>query len=495
MDANFSKSPFHQREDGFVRVKSYQVLTGLLIGFIGYSFSGLLYFSFSPAGFNIKRLLLTLFFVAVLIVPLVSGAFRQKLYFRIIETPLHLRGLFGGVIVLGFISSLLSSFPERGLQEVGLYLLLTLAVLAISISDIDEKKLVYGLVFIGVAIGLYSLGYGFKYLIYLDYGIHSWPYSIYQFSNPRALNHAQGWLIPLFALLPLCTLPSTEILRKIRWLPLVAMYFFMLVSGTRGLPLALMMAFAVAVWLFGGLIRPLALIHAKAFMVALPVYLVFILLIPFLVNNSLPLDHSFYRESYDNGRFSLWLMAWEAIKSNGVFGLGPQHFVILTTDGPASPHNSLLQWACEWGVPATLGLTWIVICCGYSYQKNMKQRIRSEKLTSKQQWVQVAVFCSVMTAALHSMISGVITTPLSQMLMILVIGVAIRFHYKENVAMVLSLPGGISLFRIAVGVITGALVAIYFVIFHGDFFLDTYSLYYPSTMMAPRFWLNGAFHM
>ncbi len=492
MDIGFISQVCEKHFNRFAGRTHQTALFIVMLGIISYSWSGLLYYAFSPAGFNIKRVLLSAFFLILLVFFLSSAVFRERLTARLATIPRGTIYLWVSVIVWGSLSSLQSAYPERGLLEVSLYMLLLFSGLAISVSGISEKGLLYGVAVIGGAIGLYTFGYGFRYILHLKYESDTWMYSIYQFSHQRTLNHAQSWLIPLFALLPLCLSPVSVALRKLCWFPVIAMYFFMLVSGGRGLPLMLFCSLLLTFILFRNESRQLVVVNCKAFLAGATLYLILIQLIPWLWGKGIEEGNLLSRlGALDSGRFELWQAAWEMIKATPWFGVGPQHYIILMGHGPGSPHNILLQWACEWGLPAAAGMAMLLVWALVSYQKKLKARLVAGVVSTFQGKIQVAVFTAMITSGSYALISGVFITPMSQMLMVLVYGVALNFYWQSTKAKGTLRP----IERIMLGILAGSLAMVYLVIVYSDFIMGCYPIYIPMEGTAPRFWLNGGFHL
>lgn len=57
----------------------------------------------------------------------------------------------------------------------------------------------------------------------------------------------------------------------------------------------------------------------------------------------------------------LWLGAWQMVQSNPLLGVGPLHFSAVWNHIGAHPHQAVLQFAAEWGIPATILFLLVVI--------------------------------------------------------------------------------------------------------------------------------------
>ncbi len=216
------------------------------------------------SSYNFRRVVQVTFFLLVLILCL-SRFSTLKIFDYL---PLSAKLMILIALFLGSVSALQSQFPMKGLQEVGLYCFLILSTWVVA-DSVNEKNLVRVVIVTGSAIGLYGFGYLFQYAIHLQYPPDSWMHTVYGFTNPRTLNHAQNWLIPLLALLPLLANEKTTLLKRLSWLPLTVMYFFLFLSESRGVALALLTSAVICYVFVQGSMKPLLRIHCKALIAGL----------------------------------------------------------------------------------------------------------------------------------------------------------------------------------------------------------------------------------
>lgn len=143
-----------------------------------------------------------------------------------------------------------------------------------------------------------------------------------------------------------------------------------------------------------------------------------------------------------SGRGELLTKAWRLIRAHPVLGVGGRHygcFIKADFHDPhnrfnsdaAHPHNAPVQIAAEWGVGVMLlavgGVVWLLHGIGQS----LRNRTRDES-------VGVGSFDSAMAGCLlallsHSMVTGVMNAPVSQMLMVLLFGWGVWFAYANRV--------------------------------------------------------------
>ncbi len=453
--------------------------------------TGLISFPFSPLDFNAKRVLLIVTVLPSLLFIIhqsFSGSqFRQDLSQRLSPIPPKVRAGLALIFILGTISSLLSAYPAKGLQEVGLYALLFCMTIVVSISRNNEQLIIPWLWVISIGLLFYTIGYFFQYILYLQFKPKAWMYSIHEYSNPRTFNHVQGWLIPLLALLPLF---AKGVFKRLSWFGLSVLYFYLLVTSVRGLPLAMIASAFITLLAFKPQAKLLLKVHAKAFVFGGLAYLLLIQLVPLLLGHGLSDESILHRlDSGSSGRLHLWQVALDAFIKSPWLGIGPQHYITQGT-GIGSPHNIILQWLSEWGGPAALLMIGLSVYGGVRYLLGVRQRIASETVSDHSALVQVAVFMSLLTSGLYAQLSGVFITPLSQVLLVVIVGSAISFHNQEVGVVRAPLHW---LEKILWAVLLLFLLVTFYWVFYKEFYLGEYDLYLLWEMNAPRFWLNGDF--
>lgn len=126
-----------------------------------------------------------------------------------------------------------------------------------------------------------------------------------------------------------------------------------------------------------------------------------------------------------SAREVIWQQAWEMIKARSLLGFGPMHFADIPNNVAAHPHQSVLQWACEWGVPSALlvgglalrglGATALLI------------RSKATSTAPEDVW-RLCLFASLLGALTQSMVDGVIVMPYSQLWLCLVVGWLMGMH-------------------------------------------------------------------
>jgi hypothetical protein len=108
------------------------------------------------------------------------------------------------------------------------------------------------------------------------------------------------------------------------------------------------------------------------------------------------------------------------------------HFYFYNSFG-THPHNSVLQLAAEWGLPATF-IVLTILGCSFNcwYKKfNTRKLQTANKLDSN---LSVILFFTTIANGAYSLVEGVIVMPISQVLMFTMIGLMIGQYTIGQVA-------------------------------------------------------------
>jgi O-antigen ligase len=263
----------------------------------------------------------------------------------------------------------------------------------------------------------------------------TWPYPFYGFSNIRLFQQYQLWGLGLICL-PLLTF---ELKKKIQlWLffCLACWWVLLFYAASRGVTLSWLLGIVVTAivyrkqaWLF----LRIQLISAAG---GLAGYLVLFKVIPnWIASNantgSVIVTSTIFRDTtYD--RLDLWKVSYVMIKNFPFFGVGPMNFYFYNSFG-THPHNSVLQIAAEWGLPATFIILAIL---GYSFNCWYK-KFNASKLQSASNLdsnLSIILFFTIIANGAYSLVEGVIVMPISQVLMFTMIGLMIgQYTYGELV--------------------------------------------------------------
>jgi putative inorganic carbon (hco3(-)) transporter len=333
------------------------------------------------------------------------------------------------LIGLASISTLMAKSLRHATIEVSIFA--GLAYLAIFVANLfNENKtllikwLNYA-IWVSVILYLLSFYVGYFSAIISNTPLH-WPSPFNGFNNIRAFNQYQLWPIALITL-PLLTLNIKKSTQLWLYFALSCWWVLLFYSASRGVLLA---------WLAGVVIT--AIIYQKYAWQFLRIQFVnivtgfagYYLLFKYIPSSrgSTVITSTIARESTSD-RTDLWIECMKFIQENPIFGIGPMnapwhHSKML------QPHNSLLQLASEWGLPATFIILAIAGYGIYQWLKKFNSKTL-ENQSSLDKNLAVILFFTITTNAAYSLVDGVIVMPISQVLMFTIIGLMIG-HYTHS---------------------------------------------------------------
>jgi len=261
-----------------------------------------------------------------------------------------------------------------------------------------------------------------------------WPEPFSGFSNVRFFNQYQIWSITLLAL-PLLIYPSLDNRIKIV-LKIIATGWAILLfaSASRGAAASVVLAMMITLFIFKDHAKPFLKLNSLILLSGFVGYLLLFKLIPVLLENQIivgwkPIENI----TTSSGRAELWKYAIQYIIDNPWLGIGPMHYAYYPGPTHAHPHNSLLQWASEMGIPSTL-LVISLIYSGLSAWIKKFYRLTNENKLYAPSHLWIALFCSLCSGLIYSLVSGVIVMPLSQIMMTLIAGWMLGIYFQDQQA-------------------------------------------------------------
>lgn len=349
--------------------------------------------------------------------------------------PLNRRSLSFVIILwaLGTMSSMASHSPRHAFYEwANLVMLLVISwMIATEVARNSGDLLDRTILLCGAGCSLYVFQSLVAYASALVVGQQPDPQDlIVGFDNYRFFNHAQTISLPLIGFLAIRRLKSgaPAYFNPTYWfITLLLWWMLTFVSAGRGT--------FTGVWF--GMLLVLALHPRKAWpwfrtmslscASGLAAYLFFYWLVPYLYGLEpfgffLDVAH---RTAADpgSGRWPLWQRATELILSHPWLGVGPLHFAHYSQDLEiaAHPHNAPLQIAAEWGLPALVALSALVLA-------GIRALLSAGRAVLPADFRNQALFSAFaatgVSIIVDSMVSGLIVMPASQLWIVLYLGCA-----------------------------------------------------------------------
>lgn len=233
------------------------------------------------------------------------------------------------------------------------------------------------------------------------------------FNNPRFFGH---WLTLSYSLMILASMCLKR--RGMRyasigvWCVLSLWIAFVLASGTRGSWFALLPA-SLIVAAIGRAGRRLSLQMLGSFCSGAAAYAVMFLVVPAFLTDTMPSTGAGHVTDFTtlSRRNELWALALNGVGEHPLVGNGPMMFSAAGSGAGAHPHNIVLQFAYEWGIPLTIVVIFAVM--------RLLWRCFGACRRDGENDLRVALFVSVCGGLIHAQVDGILIMPLSQTLFVL----------------------------------------------------------------------------
>jgi putative inorganic carbon (hco3(-)) transporter len=340
----------------------------------------------------------------------------------------------GALLALAIASTIHSLEPRYAVIEVTIFAALCYLALFVARLHVEYKeKLIRSLTYALLAsIVLYMVSFYVGYITAMAMKkTLAWPYPFYGFSNIRLFQQYQLWGLGLICL----PLLAFDLSKKAQiWLQIALALWWVLLfyAASRGVTLGWIVAMLATAIIYKKSAWPFLRIQLITAASGLGAYFLLFKLIPNWIATSSGIiitgNGTIFRDTtYD--RLDLWKVAYVMIKNFPSLGVGPMHFYNYNTFG-THPHNSVLQLASEFGLPATLIMLTIAGYGLYCWMKkfNASQLQTTTKLNSH---LAIILFFTIFASGAYSLVEGVIVMPISQVMMFTMIGLMIG-QYTEN---------------------------------------------------------------
>lgn len=405
---------------------------------------------------------------------------------------------FSIIFILGLVSSLVSTNPVWGIVEVVLFFLMVIGIH--SIGSIYQENPVFHSKAIIVTISMTALAYLpvflAGYLAVIVEGIPKMDADLFgTFSNIRFFNQFLTWTLPLLPLAIILSTPKNRTKVKLLTYTIMGFWWCMaIVSGSRGSMLGLAIGSFTVLLIF----RRNAVQWAKYLFIGLiigsMVYAVLTYLIPFIMGNNDALQ-VYYRSLTNNAnmRVDIWVDALMQLKSSLLLGIGPMQLACDSANirEVSHPHNSLVQIVVEWGIPTAL--LFFVICTTVFFKWIRRASMLLAQGTTPQM-IPVALTASLVSAGVHSLFSGIIVMPTSQLLLVLNVGWIVGIYSASSIESTSAVKVlEINFYRVAtvatvIYITLFVLSEVYSLNISNEYSTGEVS---PHSLLKPRFWQQG----
>lgn len=339
-----------------------------------------------------------------------------------------IRWAFAVALALGLLSSLQSALPRWAFLEWAMMVLLGILALAIAAErrrwGAADEWLAVLLFSMAAAYSVTALSiYCAMLLVAPAYGVGFDIRELYAtFSNVRFFGHIQTMALP-FLVLPVLWWGRSRWQRMLLWSVPVIWWILAIGSGTRGTWVALAVGAVAAVAYGGAAGRRWLRGQIFAFGLGLLGYAVFVLGLPLLID----LPPTFLHRAGDilslSRREDLWLAVAQQVAAHPLLGIGPMHYAYWSGEIAAHPHNAVLQWAAEWGLPAALSMTAVWAWGGLAFAGWVRGMTGLDD--GRGPVFRLALLAALAGASAQAMVDGVLVMPVSQILLALLAGWAL----------------------------------------------------------------------
>jgi len=354
------------------------------------------------------------------------------------------------IMALGFLSTLLSVFPQDAFLEIFLFGVLLSLSLLISVNTRHGNLVLGKFIYIAALLftGIYLIYFFGNYIAaHLNPLVPMWPdrlavairigdtlhrgEEVLNFTHKRFFNHIQTWTLPLI-ISAVLYFKNNKLYRNLLLVLLVCWWCLVFASGARGTITAFVLACLVLIFLFRK--RSYSYLSFAGIGVVgglVSYWLLFKVIVP---SESLPVARM-----SDSGRLGMWDKALEMWLSNPILGAGPMHYAVIKGEPYfAHPHNFYLQFLAEWGILALMGFLVLLISYFLFFKKRfMSEGLKVREMSYKNTAVYMGMTGSLLGGFLHAGVSGVFHTPMSQIWMVLIIAWFLslwnRYHDSHSV--------------------------------------------------------------
>ncbi|NOH97711.1 O-antigen ligase family protein [Vibrio sp. 99-70-13A1] len=447
------------------------LLFSALIGLLAFSFN-----TFIPRNeliilYDAKRLFICFLILYAWLVLLYSNKLKQDAYYLLThlnKTTLVLLSVIG---IGAVIANTFSEHPLRSHTDFFYQLSLGLLSLLFALAAQHHRARIYTyLTWVSVLLFLSVLAaFWIRVYLHLDTTIHS----IFGFANARFLNQMQVWLV-----LPTLYLAVTQqrkpLLFNLLRLTLAMHVAMFMALDARGVTIAVTTGVILWAWLDKPLRKLILKLLWQSIVFGIILKLVILEPLPAFIVYGEPFSISKIRTD-SPGRLALWK---ESLEMAQWWGYGGDGFICRTSSSFGHPHNSALVLLVNWGIIPALAYISLLL---YTFKHVVRSSRRKVRITG----------LSLLTGFAYSLISGVLTMPLSQLLMALTVGLfwcSLSFRNKANLTNSTTKPAYFQIFLSII--ITCSVFSISTIAYKSYLRLEGYENHIEHKKVYPQFWMG-----
>lgn len=392
-----------------------------LIGIAFFCFNLFVLRSDLKALYDYKRLFVIVTITICVCVLLFSSKYRACVINQFLNLPTSILYLLTGVLVSAIIANLTGYYFLRA--QTDFFYFLGLALLTANLAMVTKKlRLIsYAFFTLFVVLGFASVVIGHWATIYylkMAPTIHS----LISFTNPRMLNQLLIWtLIPTLYLAIVTTKHKSR-----RWLAMIPPslnFSIMFALDARGFAVS---GFgAVILWIL--IDKPIRFKIVSITLISLllgyAIKTIFLSPLPQYLYLGVLTDDLFAIRTNGADRIAVWL---EAIRMLSFWGHGGDTYVCNATI-TGRPHNSLLLVAINWGMIAAVCYIGLMFNSFIFVLKSRQRKI-------------IVTGVTLLSGFAYSLVSGVLDSPLSQLIAVISIALFWRTIYSSSAKIVFDLP-------------------------------------------------------
>jgi len=392
--------------------------------------------------YNGKRIAEISLILLVLIMLSVSSAIQKNFIQSLTIFDKKSLALWLIILGMGGISAFLSASPRNALIEI--ITLFSLPLIALQCGPawrLFPKILPWLSLALLFSFSLLEVKFFSYYCAFL---MADFPFSIhnffFNFAHPRFFNQYQIWTMPLLSAVLLMDhdLFKQKKVRVFIWSVAVVWWMIFFVSGGRGVIVAVIASAVFTYILFRenskAFLKLTLFLGGAGFLLFQALFHV----IPYLLaSDSLADTASLFAQSLEIRMTSshrltyVWPKAIEYMTKNPWFGVGPMHYAWYPNKEVAHPHSSVLQLAAEWGLPVLM----LSIVLFYRTFQAWISRFNRHTLIEQNGDYKLAVISlnfALCSALILSLLSGVIVMPMSHLMGVFVLSLALAIYQKTS---------------------------------------------------------------